>query len=217
MPAYPNRSIITSMSSPFYPTAATSATVRMRIHGRPTSGWILKKKHSGEFKKYLSGFSLNEVSYKVLFKEGQPHEVIHSTIAGENFDLLMMGTTGKSGLSRIFMGSVTEKVTRELPCSFITMKSRDITRTFFESNLGEIETYVQKAKQSQERGDYAKSIEYYTEGLKQFPDNIPMLLGLIKAYRKSGDQVQADFFKEYARDVVNRIWGEEYIEKLGLE
>ena len=71
---------------------------------------ILRKKHTSEFKEFLSGFNLNKISHKVLFKEGQPHEMIFSTVTDENYDLLIMGTTGRTGLSRIFMGSVTEKV-----------------------------------------------------------------------------------------------------------
>ena len=177
---------------------------------------IRKQRLSKEFEEYISGFNLNEISHKVLLKEGQPHRIILSTIEKENFDLLVMGTTGRTGISRILMGSVTEKVTRELPCSFITTKSKDITRTYFESNLGEIEAYIQKANHYYEKGEYAKSIEYYTEGLKQFPDNIPMLKGLIQSYTKNGDHNKADLFNEYARDVIRRLWGEEFIEKLGF-
>lgn len=177
---------------------------------------IQKKRLSKEFEEYLSGFNLNGISYKTILKKGQPHQIILSTIEKENFDLLMMGTTGRTGISRIFMGSVTEKVARELPCSFITTKSKDITRTYFESNLGEIETYIQKAKHYHEKGEYAKSIEYYSEGLKQFPDNIPMLTGLIQSYTKNGDHNKAAFFNDYARDIISRLWGEEFIEKLGF-
>ncbi|NJM14549.1 MAG: hypothetical protein HC896_03445 [Bacteroidales bacterium] len=43
------------------------------------------------------------------------------------------------------MGSVTEKVTRELPCSFITTKARDITSDYFESNLNAIQSILNLA------------------------------------------------------------------------
>lgn len=55
------------------------------------------------------------------------------------------------------------------------------------------------------------------EGLKQFPDNIPMITGLMGAYSDNGNDAKAAFFSDYARDVVSRAWGEEYIEKLGLD
>lgn len=178
---------------------------------------ILRKRQQKEFSEFLSGFDTGQVSFKELFLEGVPEKVIRSAVSSGGFDLLIMGTTGRTGLSRILMGSVTEKVTREVPCSFITTKSKDIARTYFESNLGEIETYIQKARQYREEGNYERAIEFFTAGLKQFPDNIPMLTGLMETYRDSGNEVKAAFFRDYAQDVVKRVWGEEYVKKLGLE
>ncbi len=178
---------------------------------------ILRKRQQKEFDDFLSEFSSLKVPFKVLFRDGVPETTIHETIEKGKFDLLVMGTTGRTGLSRILMGSVTEKVTREVPCSFITTKSMDISRTYFESNLGEIETYLQKAGQYRKQGEYEKAIEFYSAGLKQFPDNIPMITGLMGTYSDSGNDAKAAFFRDYARDVVTRAWGEEYIEKLGLD
>jgi len=38
------------------------------------------------------------------------------------FDLIVMGTHGRSGLSRMLMGSVAEKVLRKAPCPVLTVK-----------------------------------------------------------------------------------------------
>jgi len=178
---------------------------------------ILKKKQKKDFEDFLERFNTKTPAFRILFQEGIPENTILSTIGEGGYDLLIMGTTGRTGLSRILMGSVTEKVTREVPCSFITVKSQDIARTYFESNLGEIETYLEKAKQHREAGEYEKAIEILSSGLKQFPDNIPMLTGMMGAYSDIGDASKAAFFKDYARDVVRRVWGEEYLEKLGLD
>jgi nucleotide-binding universal stress UspA family protein len=43
-------------------------------------------------------------------------------------DLLVMGSQGKTGLTRIIMGSTTEKVIREMPCSVITVKQEHVIR-----------------------------------------------------------------------------------------
>jgi nucleotide-binding universal stress UspA family protein len=37
-----------------------------------------------------------------------------------------MGTNGRTGLSGLIMGSVTQKVIREIPCSFITVKKINV-------------------------------------------------------------------------------------------
>ena len=45
-------------------------------------------------------------------KEGPPADVIIKTAEDENIDLIVMGTSGKHGLDRFLLGSVTEKVVR---------------------------------------------------------------------------------------------------------
>ena len=37
-------------------------------------------------------------------------------------DLIVMGTHGRTGLERLLMGSVAEKVMREAPCSVLVVK-----------------------------------------------------------------------------------------------
>ena len=177
---------------------------------------ILKDKTEREFNDFLRRFNFQELSYKRLFIEGEAHQEILRVTETNQYDLLVMGTTGRTGLSRILMGSITEKVTRELPCSFITTKSQDIVRTVFESNLNEIETFLKKANHYRDAEEYGKAIEYYLLGLKQYPDNIPILIGLKDIYQLMGDNSKSKFYMDYAKEVVFRIWGAEYLEKFGL-
>ena len=47
-------------------------------------------------------------------------------VAGEqHFDLIVMGTHGRTGLSHLLIGSVTEKVVRRAPCPVLTIPLRD--------------------------------------------------------------------------------------------
>lgn len=46
-------------------------------------------------------------------KEGRPYDVILETIDKENIDLTVMGASGRHGLDRFLLGSVTERVVRE--------------------------------------------------------------------------------------------------------
>jgi len=45
--------------------------------------------------------------------EGRPYDVILETIEKENIDLTVMGASGRHGLDRLLLGSVTERVVRE--------------------------------------------------------------------------------------------------------
>ncbi|HEX6243682.1 MAG TPA: universal stress protein [Polyangiales bacterium] len=47
-------------------------------------------------------------------------------VAGEqSFDLIVMGTHGRTGLSHLLLGSVTEKVVRRAPCAVLTVPLHD--------------------------------------------------------------------------------------------
>lgn len=178
---------------------------------------IRRAKAEREFMEFLKKFDFQGLPYQKLFLEGIAEQEILGAVETNDFDLLVMGTTGRTGLSRILMGSVTEKVTREVPCSFITTKSQDIARTFFESNLNEIETFLKKANGYREVGEYGKAIEYYLLGLKQYPDNIPILINLKDTYLLTGDNLKSKFYWDYAKEAVLRIWGADYLEKFGLK
>ncbi|MEZ5000226.1 MAG: universal stress protein [Bacteroidales bacterium] len=82
------------------------------------------KQFEQEVDQFIKEFNLEGINHEVDIQHGFPHEIILRTIEEYCHDLLVMGTNGRSGLNRFIMGSVTEKVTREMPCSFITTKGR---------------------------------------------------------------------------------------------
>ncbi|NYB51319.1 MAG: universal stress protein [Methanobacteriaceae archaeon] len=64
-----------------------------------------------------------EEKIKVTLKteEGSPGDSILKTIEKENVDLVVMGTSGKHGLDRFLLGSVTEKVVRSAKCPVLAV------------------------------------------------------------------------------------------------
>ncbi len=54
--------------------------------------------------------------------EGSPTRKIVETAAG--FDLVVLGTLGRSALSKLFMGSVAERVTRYAPCPVLVVRAK---------------------------------------------------------------------------------------------
>ncbi len=54
--------------------------------------------------------------------EGSPTRKIVEVAA--DFDLVVIGTLGRSALSKLFMGSVAERVTRYAPCPVLVVRSR---------------------------------------------------------------------------------------------
>jgi universal stress protein A len=57
-----------------------------------------------------------------LLEEGDPATAILQVAQERGCDLIVMGTHGRTGLGRLLMGSVAEKVVREARCPVMTMK-----------------------------------------------------------------------------------------------
>lgn len=56
--------------------------------------------------------------------EGHAAEQILAVAASISADLIVMGTSGRSGLERVFLGSVAEQVLRQSPVPVLTVSSR---------------------------------------------------------------------------------------------
>ncbi len=57
-----------------------------------------------------------------MIVEGSPTKKIVEIAA--DFDLVVLGTLGRSALSKLFMGSVAERVTRYAPCPVLVVRSK---------------------------------------------------------------------------------------------
>jgi nucleotide-binding universal stress UspA family protein len=168
------------------------------------------QQQKAEFDSFLKDFHINKDSHVVKIAQGEPEEEILKEIKSQGIDLLIMGTTGKTGLSKIFLGSVTEKVTREVPCNFIITNEAEISDEIFESNLKTIESLIVAARNHFDNDEIEKAIEKNMHVLKHHPDNVPALIGLMQCYRKTGNQQKANLYRDYARKVIKRIWGTEF-------
>ncbi len=62
------------------------------------------------------------ISVRHVFLEGDPAAEIVRYARDAGMDLIVMGTHGRTGLERLLMGSVAEKVLREAPCSVLVVK-----------------------------------------------------------------------------------------------
>jgi nucleotide-binding universal stress UspA family protein len=54
-------------------------------------------------------------------KEGSPADIILQTVEEDDIDLIVMGTSGKHGIDRFLLGSVTEKVVRSVGCPVLAV------------------------------------------------------------------------------------------------
>jgi universal stress protein A len=60
-----------------------------------------------------------------LVRTGSPATMIARTAEEEGADMVVVGTHGRSGLDRLLLGSVAERVVRLAPCPVLVVKSRE--------------------------------------------------------------------------------------------
>ena len=62
------------------------------------------------------------VPFEHMLLVGDPAQAISETAEKEGCDLIVMGTHGRTGLTRLLMGSVAEAVVRKAKCPVLTVK-----------------------------------------------------------------------------------------------
>jgi universal stress protein E len=159
-----------------------------------------------EMKQFVNEFDLDGINHFIDIQAGVAHENILNTIKEYGHDLLVMGTNGRSGLNRIVMGSVTEKVTREMPCSFVTTKTQDIIQLRFDNEIKEIEIHFKNANNLVENGFYKEAINQYMICLQINDMHIPTMYKLAEVHKIIGDNAKAGYYDNMAKNLLSRLW-----------
>ena len=63
----------------------------------------------------------NDIKLIKESKDGSPADIIIKTVEEQGIDLIVMGTSGKHGIDRFLLGSVTEKVVRSANCPVLAV------------------------------------------------------------------------------------------------
>ncbi len=162
----------------------------------------------GEAERILLATSRDEVLAELRRRSGPPAEgdrtslvadsgVVHTTILRHAStlpaDLLVMGTHGRSGFSRLLLGSVTERVVRHAPCPVLTVPPAPATGTappvvfknilcgvdFSPASIAALQWALELGRQSGGRVTVLHAIEFLHE-----PEPSPFLdLDLAKYHR----------------------------------
>ena len=64
---------------------------------------------------------LKDVVIKEIVEMGEPHDLIVDWAKDNAVDIIVMSTHGRSGLSRMVLGSVTERVLRKAECPVLAI------------------------------------------------------------------------------------------------
>ena len=106
---------------PFYPPPGMPLKVPPDVHR-----WIaeLKEEESKRLKALVDEAQQKGAKVHTIFKEGEPFVEILKTAEEITADLIVLSTHGRTGLVRILMGSVAERVVRRAPCPVLTVRPK---------------------------------------------------------------------------------------------
>ncbi len=72
-------------------------------------------------KKLISGFSDDDEKVTVIWKQGDPVNVIIDTAKEKNADLIMLGAIPREDFVKFYIGSIARKITRKAHCSVLLL------------------------------------------------------------------------------------------------
>jgi nucleotide-binding universal stress UspA family protein len=76
----------------------------------------------------LKSFEKDNLDYEVVFKTGEPVDVILSTSAEKNIDLLILGAAQRERFLKYYIGSIARKITRRANCSILLLIKPSVER-----------------------------------------------------------------------------------------
>lgn len=86
--------------------------------GVDRTSWLAEER----FAKVRDVLATDRVRWERVVEEGYPAEVICEVAAREKADLIVMGHRGMSPVTRFLIGSVSDKVVRNAPCSVMVVR-----------------------------------------------------------------------------------------------
>jgi universal stress protein A len=103
--------------------APESVITGVGINKQPLLDWV-RESATAQLTKFESEAKLAGIAVRSSVCEaGDPATAIVERAASGKYDLLVLGTHGRTGLSHVLMGSVAEKVVRRAPCPVLTVRA----------------------------------------------------------------------------------------------
>jgi nucleotide-binding universal stress UspA family protein len=90
----------------------------------------LIEKAKKQLTKLVEDSRFDGVKVKQELRIGSPYHGMNAIITGGKFDLIVMGTAGRSDLEQMIIGSNTEKVVRRSHCPVLTMHNKPASKDF---------------------------------------------------------------------------------------
>ncbi len=155
---------------------------------------------------FLEGFDFYDVRRDKLIRRGTPHREIVAVATEIRSDLLVMGTVGRTEISRILIGSVTRRVAQEMPCSIVTVKSEHAIRLRLDAEIANLAAQLALGHELLENGFPAEAVNQFQRCVTRDMMYAPAWEGMAAAHRRLGQHEEAVKCEKHAHDIVRHLW-----------
>jgi nucleotide-binding universal stress UspA family protein len=164
------------------------------------------KQSENKFRTFLTEFSCHNVSQNHSILYGEPHHEILNYVRKNKIDLVIMGSVGSTGLFKTQIGTVAEKVVREIPCSTIMVKSEHAIKPKLEKEISDIREHFQQGKEFLEKGFAKEALAHFKSCISADRLFVPAWQGLSVAYKRLGDEKESLRCDEIANQINQTLW-----------
>ena len=125
-------------------------------------------------------------------RRGVPHEQIVRMARDHDCDVIVMGATGKTGLARLLLGSVTRRVLRHLPCSILVVHDEDLlVKELCDEDLRRSRLLYAEASALLESCMYEDALKRFDQVLAHNPLHVAAIEGRATACEHLGQSERA--------------------------
>lgn len=156
-----------------------------------------------EFEKFVETIDFEKVRWTREVREGPPAEEILKCAAEQQADLIVMGSTGRTGLVRMLLGSVTRRVLQHLPCSLLTVKDEDVVEQIFEDDLRQVNLLTAEGRELLKNGCYLPALTKLRQVTAINPFHREALHAQAEAHEKLGQYEEAEACRSRARRLLH--------------
>jgi nucleotide-binding universal stress UspA family protein len=145
-----------------------------------------------EFERFLHDVDFSQVRWSKELRKGVAAKEIIAAAEEHRSDVIVMGSTGRSGLARMLMGSVTRRVLQRLPCSLLTLKQEHVVEQILEEDLRHVRLLMAEGRALSEHGAWAGAVVKFRQVLARNPFHLAALESEANAHDKLGENEEAE-------------------------
>ncbi len=165
-----------------------------------------QKMERDQFDQFIMGFDFCGLAWDKEVHYGHPSDEIVRLASDAEYDLIVMGSTGRSGLPRILLGSTAETVARRVRCSVLTLKREDVLPARLEADLADLNRLLAEGQELLDCSAVEEAMNRFDQCLLKEPYFAPAIEGLASAHQRLSHASIAADLRQQAALIRRELW-----------